>query len=113
MAAAGSHTLERLNGRVTGVTDFAAFQNPDTVKLEELKGYEYERGVVVENTLDFLEGGSANNLLLYGDRGTGKSSTVKAVFNAYRYRGLRIIEVTKEIYQRFSSYRERDFKICR
>ena len=70
--------------------------HPDPVTLADLKGYEYERGVVVDNTLDFLEGDSANNILLYGDRGTGKSSTVKAVFNRYRSMGLRIIEVTRD-----------------
>lgn len=71
-------------------------ENPDAISLSELKGYEYERGVVIANTLDFLEGVEANNLLLYGDRGTGKSSTVKAIFNSYRAAGLRIIEITKE-----------------
>jgi predicted AAA+ superfamily ATPase len=50
---------------------------------------------VVSNTLRFIEGKAANNLLLYGDRGTGKSATVKAVCNEYAPRGLRLIEVRK------------------
>jgi len=67
--------------------------NPDPVRLSDLKEYDYERGLVVANTLDFLEGRGGGNLLLYGDRGTGKSSTVKALANEYRGRGLRIVEL--------------------
>lgn len=80
---------------------------PDPVHLSQLKGYEYERNIVLENTADFLDGTSANNMLLYGDRGTGKSSTVKAVFNAFRGRGLRIIEVPKDCIVEFSRIIER------
>lgn len=83
-------------GRLCGVPD------PDPIKLADLKGYGYERGVVVDNTLEFLEGSRANNMLLYGDRGTGKSSTVKAVGNEFRNRGLRIIEVPKSSIADFS-----------
>lgn len=71
-------------------------KNPDPIRLSDLKGYEYERGAVLENTLDFINGFRANNMLLYGDRGTGKSSTVKAVFNEYSGRGLRIVEISKD-----------------
>ncbi len=74
---------------------------PDPVRFRDLKGYEYERGAVADNTLRFLEGSAANNILLYGDRGTGKSSTVKAVANEYRARGLRIIEVPKKAIAEF------------
>ena len=70
--------------------------HPDPVRLDSLKSYEYERGLVQANTLDFIEGRGGGNLLLYGDRGTGKSSTIKALANEYRYRGLRIVEITKE-----------------
>ncbi|NLI53139.1 MAG: ATP-binding protein [Clostridiales bacterium] len=70
--------------------------HPDPVRLSALKEYEYERGVVASNTLDFVEGRGGGNLLLYGDRGTGKSSTIKALGNEYRARGLRIVEVPKE-----------------
>ena len=70
--------------------------NPDTVSLADLTGYEDQRSVVVSNTLRFLDGKSANNLLLYGDRGTGKSATVKAVCREYSGRGLRLLEVRKE-----------------
>jgi len=70
--------------------------NPDPVTLSDLIGYEEERSEVIENTLHFLNGYPANNVLLYGDRGTGKSSTVKALLNEYHDRGLRIIEIPKE-----------------
>jgi predicted AAA+ superfamily ATPase len=58
-------------------------------------GYEAERARVIENTLQFLKGFPANNALFYGDRGTGKSSTVKALLNEYYSQGLRMIEVPK------------------
>lgn len=69
--------------------------NPDTISLSELIGYNDERTIILENTLQFLKGGRANNALLYGDRGTGKSSTVKALLNEYFSKGLRLIEVSK------------------
>ena len=55
-----------------------------------------QRGLVLDNTLAFLNGLSANNCLLYGDKGTGKSSTVKAIVNRYCTQGLRIVEIPKE-----------------
>jgi predicted AAA+ superfamily ATPase len=70
-------------------------QNPDPVRLDDLYGYEYQRSTVIANTLRFLEGKYANNLLLYGDRGTGKSATVKAVANEYADRGLKLLEINK------------------
>lgn len=69
--------------------------DPDPVTLSDLIGYEAERADVIENTLQFLDGWPANNVLLYGDRGTGKSSTVKALLNEYHERGLRLVEVPK------------------
>lgn len=87
---------------VSGDSSLFGIAQPDPVHLSQLKGYEYERGQVLSNTADFLDGYSANNLLLYGDRGTGKSSTVKAVFNQFKGRGLRIIEVSKDCIVEFS-----------
>ncbi|MCD7811770.1 MAG: DUF815 domain-containing protein [Ruminococcus sp.] len=69
---------------------------PDTQRLSELYGYERERKAVIDNTLALLRGRPAQNVLLYGDAGTGKSSTVKAIVNEYADEGLRLIEVTKE-----------------
>ncbi|HIS69497.1 MAG TPA: ATP-binding protein [Candidatus Gallacutalibacter stercoravium] len=74
---------------------------PDPIQLSSLKGYEVPRGRVLDNTLAFLEGLPANNCLLYGDRGTGKSSTVKAILNEYYSRGLRMVEMPKERLQDF------------
>lgn len=75
---------------------------PDPVKLSDLFGYENERAEILENTLQFLKGYPANNVLLYGNRGTGKSSTVKALVNEYHSYGLRIIEVPKAHLSDFS-----------
>ncbi len=71
-------------------------KHPDSITLDDLKGYERQRGLVLDNTLAFLNGLSANNCLLYGDKGTGKSSTVKAIVNRYCTQGLRIVEIPKE-----------------
>ena len=70
--------------------------HPDPTTLRDLKGYELQRRMAIDNTVSFLVGLPANNCLLYGDRGTGKSSTVKAILNEYYTRGLRVIEMPKE-----------------
>jgi len=70
--------------------------HPDPQRMEDLKGYEVQRGMAVDNTVAFLHNFPANNCLLYGDRGTGKSSTVKALLNEYYTEGLRVIEMPKE-----------------
>jgi predicted AAA+ superfamily ATPase len=80
---------------------------PDPVRLSDLAGYRDQRSVVVSNTLRFIEGKPANNLLLYGDRGTGKSATVKAVCAEYADRGLRILELRKEALPSFPAVLER------
>ena len=73
---------------------------PDPQKLSELPGYEKEREKVIANTRALLAGSPANNVLLYGDAGTGKSSTVKAIANEYAADGLRLVEVKKnQLYQ--------------
>ncbi len=69
---------------------------PDPVRLDDLVGYEMERQPAVDNTRQFVAGLPANNVLLYGDRGTGKSSTVKALLTEFSAQGLRLIEVAKE-----------------
>lgn len=69
---------------------------PDTQRLDHLYGYQRERQAVIDNTLALLDGKPAQNVLLYGDAGTGKSSTVKAIINEYADKGLRLIEITKE-----------------
>lgn len=71
-------------------------KHPDPQCLNHLYGYERERKAVVDNTLALIEGKPAQNVLLYGDAGTGKSSTVKAIVNKYSSAGLRLIEITKD-----------------
>lgn len=70
-------------------------KHPDTQSLSQLFGYERERGLILKNTEALLSGEGASNMLLYGDAGTGKSSTIKAVCNHYGPQGLRLIEVKK------------------
>lgn len=70
--------------------------NPDPIRLSDLVEYERERKIIVDNTEALLAGKPAANILLTGDAGTGKSSTVKAVGNELFDRGLRIIEVRKD-----------------
>jgi uncharacterized protein len=77
-------------GYLEGVT------HPEPIRLDDLVGYELERQPVVDNTRQFVAGLPANNVLLYGDRGTGKSSTVKALLTEFSAQGLRLIEVAKE-----------------
>ncbi len=75
------------NGKLTPI------ESIDPIRLSDLKNYEMQRSQVVDNTLCFLNGKPAQNVLLYGDRGTGKSATVKAVLNEFE--DLRMVEVSK------------------
>ena len=75
-------------------------KHPDPQQLEELPGYEQERQKVIANTQALLDGKPANNVLLYGDAGTGKSSAIKAIANRFADQGLRLVEVKKnQLYQ--------------
>lgn len=75
--------------------NIVAVKNKDNQDIKNLYGYEAERNKVLSNTKILLEGKKANNILLYGDAGTGKSSTVKAVANFFKDEGLRLIEIKK------------------
>lgn len=72
-----------------------AVHRPHRLALSDLCCIDAQRDEIDRNTRQFLAGGGANNALLWGSRGTGKSSLIKALFNAYRSRGLRLIEVDK------------------
>lgn len=76
---------------------------PELVGFEDLVGYDYQKSVLISNTEAFLEGKKANNILLYGEKGTGKSSSVKAVLSRYASKGLRMIELNKK---QLSEFRE-------
>ena len=77
------------NGKVAPV------KYPDNIRLSSHIGYERERKRIIDNTYAFIKGKPAANVLLYGDAGTGKSSTIKAIVNEYANEGLRMIEVRK------------------
>lgn len=68
----------------------------DALTFSDLKNYEYQKSVIKQNTKAFIEDKDANNILLYGDRGCGKSSTVKALINEFCDSNLKIIQVYKE-----------------
>ncbi|NLY73875.1 MAG: ATP-binding protein [Firmicutes bacterium] len=75
---------------------FKPVTNPDQITFDHLIGYEHQKKTLIRNTLQFLNGLPANNILLYGDRGTGKSSSIKALTNHFSKEKLRLIEVNKE-----------------
>ena len=88
------HVFSVENGQLVPV------KYPDPQRLSELPGYEKEREKVIANTKALLAGMPANNVLLYGDAGTGKSSAVKAIANEFAPEGLRLVEVKKnQLYQ--------------
>ncbi len=74
---------------------FLPIHNRDRILLSDLVGYEIQKEKLRENTEAFIEGRRANNVLLYGDSGTGKSSSVRALLNEYGHRGLRMVELYK------------------
>ena len=77
--------------------------NMDAVVLDDLVGYELQKKKLVDNTEAFVNGKKANNVLLFGDSGTGKSTSIKAIVNQYYDRGLRMIEIYKHQFKNLSS----------
>lgn len=82
--------------RTQGRGHFQTVREPHRIRLDDLKGIDRQKELVRQNTLQFVRGLPANNVLLTGARGTGKSSLVKAVLNQYSDQGLRLIEVEKQ-----------------
>ena len=84
------------------------------VRLEDLVGYEIAKKKLIENTEAFIEGRRANNCLLFGDAGTGKSSSMKGILNAYYDKGLRMIELYKHqltyIHEVIEKVKHRNYK---
>lgn len=73
------------------------------IKMDDLIGYEIQKQKLIENTEAFVEGRKCNNVLLFGDSGTGKSTAIKAILNEYYDRGLRMIEIYKHQFQDLSA----------
>ena len=94
----GLHKAFRVEHDENGV-QIVPILNIAHVKLSDLVGYELAKAKLVENTEAFVNGRKANNCLLYGDAGTGKSTSIKGIVNEYYDRGLRIIEVYKHQFQ--------------
>ena len=99
----GLNKAFRIEERENGTYGFRAINNMDTVMLEDLVGYEIQKKKLVDNTLAFVQGRKANNVLLFGDSGTGKSTSIKAIINQYYDDGLRMIEIYKHQFQYLSS----------
>ncbi len=85
----------RIKREGNGPVEFLPISNIDGVMLSDLLGYDIQKEDLRRNTEAFLAGLQANNVLLYGDAGTGKSTSVKALINEYFDRGLRMIEIYK------------------
>ena len=79
----------KFDGEITGVP------HTDKTQFDDIVGMEHQKQVLIDNTRAFVNGEFANNVLLFGDRGTGKSSSVKALLNMFAPEGLRVIELPK------------------
>lgn len=83
--------------------EFVAINNMDKVMLDDLVGYEIQKQKLVDNTAAFVAGRKANNVLLFGDSGTGKSTSIKAIVNEFYPQGLRMIEIYKHQFKDLSN----------
>lgn len=95
--------LEKEEGAETVIDPI---DNVEHIYFKDIVGYELQKKKLIENTEAFVNGKEANNVLLFGDAGTGKSSSVKAVLNEYYSRGLRMIEVYKHQFKALSDVLE-------
>lgn len=68
----------------------------DNISLNDLLGMEEQKNALYQNTLNFIHGKGANHALLWGAKGTGKSSLIKAIFNEFKDKGLRLVELAKD-----------------
>ncbi|MGM9682325.1 MAG: ATP-binding protein [Eubacteriales bacterium] len=87
----------------SGALALVPINNMEKVSLSDLIGYERQKQALVENTEAFVCGRAANNVLLYGDSGTGKSTSIKAIVNLFYDRGLRMIEIYKHQFRDLSA----------
>lgn len=86
-----------------GKVKFQAINNMEKVMLDDLVGYEIQKKKLVDNTEAFVQGRKSNNCLLFGDSGTGKSTSIKAIVNEYYDQGLRMIEIYKHQFKDLSN----------
>lgn len=98
----GLNKAFRIVHPANGPLEFVPINNTEHVRLDDLIGYEIQKQKIIENTEAFVAGRKANNALLFGDSGTGKSTTIKAIINEYYDRGLRMIEIYKHQFQDLS-----------
>ena len=110
----GLNKAFRIEGKDDGSVIFKPVANMEHVLLSDLHGYELQKEKLVKNTEAFVEGRKANNVLLFGDSGTGKSTSIKAIVNEYYDRGLRMIEIYKfqfrYLSQLISQIKNRNYK---
>lgn len=99
----GLNKAFRISSSTEGEVRFHAINNMDAVVLDDLVGYEIQKKKLIDNTEAFVDGRRANNVLLYGDSGTGKSTSIKAIVNEYYERGLRMIEIYKHQFKDISN----------
>ena len=90
----GLHKAFKVENTGSGV-EILQITKTEHVALEDLVGYEFQKQQLIDNTEAFVQGRKANNCLLFGDAGTGKSSSIKGILNRYYDRGLRMIEIYK------------------
>ncbi|MBE6577866.1 MAG: ATP-binding protein [Ruminococcaceae bacterium] len=98
----GLNKAFRLEGDEESGVSMRPISNMQPVSLDDLIGYELQKKALVDNTEAFVHGRSANNVLLYGDSGTGKSTSIKAIVNRYYDDGLRMIEIYKHQFRYLS-----------
>ena len=99
----GLNKAFRIKDKETGDVEFLPINNMDKVLLKDLIGYEIQKKKLVDNTEAFVQGKKANNVLLFGDSGTGKSTSIKAIVNEYYDQGLRMIEIYKHQFKDLSN----------
>ncbi len=99
----GLNKAFRIQDRTDGSLVFLPINNMEKVMLSDLVGYEIQKKKLVDNTKAFVDGKKANNVLLFGDSGTGKSTSIKAIVNEFYDYGLRMIEIYKHQFKDLSN----------
>ena len=103
VGAFGMNKAFRIAEEPDGSVRFLPINNMDAVTLDDLVGYQIQKEKLIHNTEAFVRGRRANNVLLFGDSGTGKSTSIKAIANQYYDQGLRMIEIYKHQFRDLSA----------